>query len=404
MGRNCAYVAGMGRPHDTLIPPHTSWLNDAKAARVCEVIASAGHNIYFVGGCVRNALLGMADSDIDLSTDARPEVVMALAQAAGVKALPTGIDHGTVTLVVQGAPFEVTTFRRDVETDGRRAVVAFSTDIGDDARRRDFTMNALYATPAGVLLDPLGGLPDLMARKVRFIEDAQARIREDYLRTLRFFRFSAHFADPAQGFDPEALDAVAQNLDGLARLSAERIGGEMLKLLAAPDPAPAVAAMRQTGVLQAVLPGADDRFVAMIVHFEGVLNRAPDPLLRLAALGGEGVPDRLRLSKADAKVWDAMRAAAYDGGELTAIAYRHSARVAAGALMQRHCLSETPPDPAQMAEINAAAAQIFPIKAADLMPAYTGPALGKRMKQLEEAWVSSGFTLSEKALLALPDA
>lgn len=228
-------------------------------------------------GCVRNALLGAEASDIDIATDAHPERVVELAAGAGLKAIPTGIEHGTVTVVSGGIPHEITTFRRDVETDGRRATVAFSDTVSEDAARRDFTMNALYARPDGTLLDPLGGLPDLNARHVRFIGQAKDRIREDYLRSLRYFRFHAWYGDAAAGFDPDALDAIASNLDGLERLSRERVGAEILKLLAAPDPAPAIAAMRGAGVLGAVLPGADDRSLAVLVSLEQAADAAADP-------------------------------------------------------------------------------------------------------------------------------
>ena len=171
--------------------------------------------------------------------------------------MPTGLAHGTVTVVAGGRPFEVTTFRRDVETFGRRAVVAFSTDLRDDAARRDFTMNALYVRPDGTVVDPLGGLPDLRAGRVRFVGDGAARIAEDYLRILRFFRFHAWYGDPAAGLDPDGLAACAALQDGLARLSRERVGAEVTKLLAAPDPAPAVGPMAAAGILARVLPGAD---------------------------------------------------------------------------------------------------------------------------------------------------
>jgi len=179
----------MVRTYDITLPADTSWLADADAQAVAHAIKAGGHRIYFVGGCVRNALLGLPDSDVDMSTDALPERVMALARQARLKAVPTGVEHGTVTVVSGGKGFEVTTFRRDVDTDGRRAVVAFSDNIDDDARRRDFTMNPLDADAEGPVIDPLDGMADLRARRVRFIEDANARIREDYLRTLRFFRF-----------------------------------------------------------------------------------------------------------------------------------------------------------------------------------------------------------------------
>ncbi|CAN0587043.1 unnamed protein product, partial [Ectocarpus sp. 12 AP-2014] len=195
-----------------------------------------------------------------------------LARVAGLKPVPTGIDHGTVTVVADHDPFEITTFRRDVETDGRRAVVAFADTLDEDAKRRDFTMNALYARIDGTVIDPLGGLPDLRARRVRFIGDATDRIREDYLRSLRFFRFHAWYGNPDNGMDSDALAAIASHLDGLESLSRERVGAEMVKLLAARDPAPAVAAMRATGVLGRLLPGADDRALAPLIHLEDVLG------------------------------------------------------------------------------------------------------------------------------------
>ncbi|MEZ5798622.1 MAG: CCA tRNA nucleotidyltransferase, partial [Paracoccaceae bacterium] len=244
------------------------WITHPGSQALCNLLAGAGFQALFVGGCVRNALLDAPVADIDISTDARPEVVSSLANAAGFRVVPTGIDHGTVTVIVEKVPFEVTTFRRDVETDGRRAVVAFSDRIEEDAGRRDFTMNALYARADGTLIDPLNGLPDLLARRVRFVGDAETRIREDYLRILRFFRFHAWYGDPDQGLDAEGLAASAAFSAGIETLSGERLAAEMAKLLTAPDPAPAVAAMAQGGVLGRVLPGADHRSLAPLVHFE----------------------------------------------------------------------------------------------------------------------------------------
>ena len=382
-----------------MIPAGTRWLQDEDAQRVCRVVEDGGHRIYFVGGCVRDALLGLPDSDVDLSTDAAPQEVMALAKAAGVKAVPTGIDHGTVTLVSGGKPFEITTFRRDVETDGRRAVVAFSTDIAEDARRRDFTMNALYATPQGRVIDPLEGLADLEARRLRFIEDAGRRIREDYLRTLRYFRFMAWYGDPETGPDPEALDAIASNLDGLETLSAERVGQEIRKLLRAPDPAPALALMRQTGVLPVVLRGGDDRWIAMMVHFEQSLGLAPDWICRLAALGGEGVDQRLRLSKAEAKYLALLQEVGFAGPSLPELAYRHGAELARAAALLRGCLAEEMPEPSVLETIQKAAEARFPVKAKDLMPRFQGPELGAEIARLEGLWIASDFTLDRDALL-----
>jgi hypothetical protein len=198
-------------------------LDDPAAARVLALLCDNGHRAWIVGGAVRDALLGKPIGDIDVTTDAEPSRVMDLAGAAGLRAIPTGLDHGTVTVLAPDA-IEVTTLRRDVETFGRHATVAFGTDPSEDAQRRDFTVNALYLAPDGTLLDPTVGLPDLAARRIRFVGHASTRIREDYLRSLRYFRFHAWHGDPAEGLDPDALDAIARNLDGLDTLSRERMG------------------------------------------------------------------------------------------------------------------------------------------------------------------------------------
>jgi len=377
------------------------WLTNPATQRVLRLLEDSGAQAFVVGGCVRNALLGVAVSDIDIATDARPQAVMDMARTAGIKAVPTGFDHGTVTLVVDGLGHEITTFRRDVETDGRRAVVTYSDTITDDAARRDFTMNALYARRDGTVLDPLGGLPDLRARRVRFIGDANERIREDYLRSLRFFRFHAWYGDTDAGFDPDALAAIAENLDGLPALSHERIGAEMLKLLGAPDPAPAIAVMNRIGALQIFLPGADDRALAPLIHLETESNTGPSTLCRLAALGATDAGDALRLSRQQDRDQRELRAGAVDGASAAELAYRHGADTARAMLVLRSALMEQPWSPGLEPEIAKGAAATFPISAADLMPGLQGAALGARLKSLEAAWVASGFALSRDALLVL---
>ena len=379
------------------------WLTAPATRHVVTALGEAGLGVWFVGGCVRNALLGAPVSDIDIATDATPDRVIAACEAAGLQTVPTGIDHGTITVVVHGTPFEVTTFRRDVDTDGRRATVAFGTDIAEDAQRRDFTMNALYAAPDGEIVDPVGGLADLRARRLRFIGDATARIREDYLRILRFFRFHAWYADTSQGFDPEALAAIADTLDGLDRLSRERVGAEMRKLLAAADPAPEVAVMDRLGVLMRVLPGADPAPLAPLVHLEDALALHPDPMRRLAALGGDDPAERLRLSNADERRRALLREAAEEGTGPGELAWRHGAEVARDAALVRSAMLGVPLPPDMEAAIASGAAATFPVRAADLMPGVTGPALGARLAQLEAAWIASDFTLDRDALLSLPD-
>jgi poly(A) polymerase len=376
-----------------------AWLKDGGLQQVLHLLTDAGHQAFLVGGCVRNALLGQPVADVDIASDAVPERVTALARAAGLKVVPTGIDHGTVTIVVAGAPHEVTTFRRDVETFGRHATIAYATRIEEDAARRDFTMNALYADAGGRVVDPLGGgLADLRARRVRFVGDADARIREDYLRILRFFRFHAWYGEPASGMDATALAACAANIDGLGALSRERIGNEMRRLLAAPDPTPALAGMQATGVLARILPGADARALGPLVHLERPY--APDWIRRLAALGAEDAGDALRLSRDEARRLALVREGVEFGDGTAAIAYRHGAEIARDVVLLRGALTGSVLPPGWENAVAAGASARFPLRAADLMPGLSGAALGRRLSELEARWIASGFELSREQLLA----
>jgi poly(A) polymerase len=373
------------------------WLTAAPLQAVLSCLTEGGHQAFLVGGAVRNALLGQPVADIDIATDAAPLRVTALASAAGLRVVPTGFDHGTVTVIVDGVPHEVTTFRRDVATDGRRAVVAFSDQLAEDAARRDFTINALYADAAGAVTDPVGGLADIAARRVRFVGNPSMRIREDYLRVLRFFRFFAWYGDPAQGIDAEGLAACTALSAGTETLSRERIGSELRKLLAAPDPAPAVAAMQSTGILARVLPGSDAQSLAVLVHLEDGV--AADWRRRLALLGGAGVGDALRLSRDEDRHVADLRACALNGQSAGEIAYRLGSAMARDAGLIRSALTgrALPPDWAKAAQRGAAA--VFPVSAADLMPALQGRALGARLRDLETRWIASGFELSREQLL-----
>lgn len=371
------------------------WLHHPGTQALMLALEGAGHQALFVGGCVRNALMGVPVSDIDISTDATPQAVSDIAEAAGLKVVPTGIDHGTVTVVAEGKPHEVTTFRRDVETDGRRAVVAFSDRIEEDAARRDFTMNALYADRLGQVIDPLHGLTDLQARRVRFVGDPETRIREDYLRILRFFRFHAAYGDPDQGLDPEGLAACAALADGLDSISKERITSELRKLLAARDPAPAVAAMAQSFILTSILPGADHRALAPLVHLDAA--ETPRWLRRLAVLGGE--TDQLRLSRPESRDLEALRAAIGGTETPAALGWQLGATLGADATLARSASLGTPPPQDWQGEVRRGAEARFPVTAADLMPALQGEALGARLKQLESRWLASGLALSREDLL-----
>ncbi len=374
------------------------WISTPSTQKVLHMLTSAGHQAYLVGGCVRNALLGQPVADIDIATDALPAEVMALARGAGLRPIPTGVAHGTVTVLADHIPHEVTTFRRDVETFGRHATVAFSALIEEDAARRDFTMNALYARADGRVLDPLeSGLADLVARRLRFVGAPEDRIREDYLRILRFFRFTAWYGDPANGPDPDALAACATHAEGITTLSRERIGAEMHKLLTAPDPAPALASMEISGVLAQTLPGATARALAPLVHLEAGLK--PDFIRRLAVLGGTGQIEALRLPTAEVRQLEALQTATGSLEDAGTLGYRLGAAAARDALLVRAALLEMPLPEGWTEAANRGAAARFPISAADLMPALQGPALGQRLRDLEARWLASGFTLTRDELL-----
>ncbi len=359
---------------------------DPALQSVFDAIEAGGHRAWLVGGAVRNALLGEPVGDLDLATDAPPDAVMRLAERAGLKPVPTGIDHGTVTVVADGRGFEVTTLRHDVETDGRHAVVAFSDDLDGDARRRDFTMNALYADRHGMVIDPVAGLDDLRARRLRFVGDPARRIAEDYLRILRFFRFLAWYGRDA---DPAAVTACQSLRDGLDGISRERIGQELRKLLMAPDPVPAVRLMQDTGVLDKVLPDATpDRLYAL---------QSPAPwLARLAALSQADLAHALRLSRSEARDHRTLVTALANDWSFGRIAYRLHGDLAHGAalLVQTGPSGPRPGWPAAQETVLP-----LPIAAADLQAHLQGPALGRGLKAAEDAWIDAGFAMPAPALI-----
>jgi poly(A) polymerase len=402
------------------------WLTDPVVQRVFSLLNADGGEGRVVGGAARNALMGAPISDLDFATTLLPQAVMERAKADGIKAVPTGLAHGTVTLVIEGRPFEVTTLRRDIETDGRHAEVAFGTDWQADAERRDFTINALYVTADGTVIDLIDGLKDIPTRTLRFIGDAETRIAEDYLRVLRFFRFFATYGSGRP--DADGLRASAKAKDRLGGLSAERIWAEMKKLLSAPDPSRALLWMRTTGVLAAVLPESEKWGIDAIhglVAAEQSLGWTPDALLRLAAIVPpdperlEALAKRWRLSNAEAErlvQWGRSPAPAVDLAEtaLDRLLYRNGK---AGLLMRlklslasaRHAAQSNDDDLLKAARWSALLKRAekfekpkFPLNGADAMalgvPA--GPRIGQLLSELETLWVERNFTLDRAALAA----
>jgi poly(A) polymerase len=375
------------------------WRSRAPTQAVFSMLQAGGQRAFFVGGCVRNALMGLAVTDVDIATDAPPARVIELAEAADLRAVPTGLEHGTITVVADGIGHEVTTFRRDAEAFGRHARVIFGTDMAEDAARRDFTMNALYADSQGRVLDPLGGLDDVLARRVRFVGDPRRRITEDYLRVLRFFRFLAQYGDPALGPDPEALAACAGAIEGLAGLSAERITAELRKLLSAREPARAVAVMGQSGVLAAILPGAHPGALAVLEHLE-----ATEPcgwICRLAALGGQ--TGGLRLTRSEMAALERVLRFAASDATAAELGYRLGSDEGRGTFLLRAAQVSgpfLPPLPeGWRAAIERGANATFPLRAADL-PGLVGAELGQALKRAEAIWIAADFRTDRAALIA----
>ena len=368
------------------------FLHDPALIAVLDAIEAGGHRALPVGGCVRNAALNMPVADVDIATDARPDRVIALADDAGLRTVPTGIDHGTVTVLSGGQPFEVTTFRRDVETDGRHAVVVFADRIEDDAQRRDFTMNALYCDRDGTVIDPVGGLDDLAAQRLRFVGRAEDRITEDYLRILRFFRFFAWYGRDA---DADALAACAALRGGLENISKERVGAEMRKLLAAPDPGPAIALMKDAGVLALVLPGADAAGLAAMLAVED----SPNWPRRLAAMAPDDPSAALRLSRDETRVQAVLASALADGFTLDQAAFYLGGDLGRDYALLRAARTGHDLPPGWQDRIDHAASSRLPISAADLMPDLQGPALGQGLRAAESAWVKGGFADRTAALI-----
>lgn len=393
-------------------------LKEPHLQKVLSALDGENRSTRIVGGAVRNALMGQPVADADLATIFPPKEVIARAEAAGLKTAPTGIEHGTVTVISDGHPFEVTTLRRDVETDGRRAVVHFTQDWVQDASRRDFRMNALYCDIGGDVLDPVGGLDDLKAGCVRFIGNAEDRIREDYLRILRFFRFTAWYGKGRP--DADGIKACAKLKAGIATLSAERVWAELKRLLKAPDPTRALLWMRTTEVLQKVLPeswGIDA--IHRLIAAEKVETWTPDALLRLESILPphrariDALAERLRLSRAEAARFLAWADAPEPDPDVTETEfskalYRNGSEGMVDRI--RHALAR------EIDKGNAEAAEklrrlmrsaslwtkpVLPVSGKDLVASGVepGPDVGARLRAIEERWIESGFSLSRDALL-----
>lgn len=403
-----------------LDPARHAWMRAPETVTVMAALdAARPGGSRFVGGCVRNALLGEPVKDIDIATQLTPDETIAAAKAAGLKAVPTGKAHGTITVICNRRPFEVTTLRRDVSTDGRRAVVTFTQDWAEDARRRDFRLNALYADAGGAIMDPTGGLKDVENRRFVFVGNPESRIREDYLRILRLFRFEAWYGggDP----DPDGLAAAAKLKDGLHKLSAERIWAELKKLLAARDPRRVIGHMAEAGILDLILGvNGSLRVLGGIVDQDIQYGLAPDSLLRFAALA-DGGPERIRTMAAKLKMSNAetrrlqgavdpsaredvteafsdMAAAERAIMALGAQAFEDQARLQAA--------GEVAPPPRDWTLLAKFAREWeqpeFPVSGGDLilLGYEPGPMLGDALDELKAHWIAERFEPTKDELIA----
>jgi poly(A) polymerase len=404
-----------------------AWFQEPGLQGLMTLLNGGGGETRVVGGAVRNSLLGLPVGDIDLATTLLPEEVTGRAAAKQIKAVPTGIEHGTVTLVVDGKGYEVTTLRRDVATDGRHAEVAFGADWQEDAERRDLTINALYMGLDGEVIDLVGGLADIETQTVRFIGDPELRIAEDYLRVLRFFRFFAHYGRGRP--DATGLKACARARTQLKTLSAERVWSEIKKLLGAPDPGRALLWMRQSGVLTEVLPETEKWGIDAIpglIAAEQVLGWAPDALLRLSAITPKdparlvGLAERLKLSNAEAIALDRFARAPKPQETVTDVAfdrdlYRYGKDGIIAVLKlelasargqaeggDAKAMARSARLSALLKRAEAFERPVLPVKGSDVLAAGipAGPKIGQILGTLEEGWIASNFTLDRERLLA----
>jgi len=385
------------------------WLIAPETRIVLDALKNHGAQARFVGGCVRDAIIGRVVRDVDIAIDVPPEDTLAALETAGLRAIPTGLSHGTITAVSGKRTYEITSLRQDAATDGRHATVRYTTDWRLDAARRDFTMNALYAEGDGTVIDVLGtGLSDLEARRVRFIGSAFDRIQEDYLRILRLFRFHAWYGTGEM--EPDALVACAGLAGGLSKLSRERVGTEMLKLLSAPAPELAVEMMAQTGVLTNALPFVQGiPPLAALITAERRVGTSVEPMRRLALLTGRTdavtVGRALRLSNDQMKALKARAPLDYpidDAASARRAGYQRGGPAARDLLLIQCALTDTQIDSRLVSLILAGADAAFPVTARDLMAVgmEPGPEIGEALSKLEQEWIESDFTLDRSTLLS----
>ena len=378
----------------------TKWLRNPSAQKLSKLYKSFGYQVLFVGGCVRNTILKMPVTDIDLATDAQPEEIIKIAKENNIRFVPTGLAHGTITLIIDNKNYQITTFRSDFDHDGRYAKVEFTESLLLDASRRDLTINALYCNHVGEVIDPLNGLNDIKKQKIKFIGNPNERIKEDNLRILRFFRFQAIYGNKNLEIDSIALEACHNHKSKLAALSKERITSELRKILSAPNPLEVIIKMNETGVLNELFQKVSIDSLEAYLKTEEKFKININWLGRLLSLQVTQEEESLKLTRCEFKFLKQTKSAIenqihvlefsyYNGvenGKIYSILqnFRHNI------ILSKNLLNQ----------INSLATKKFPITAKDLMPEIRGKKLGEALRSLEDRWIKSNFTLSKKDLLA----
>ena len=378
----------------------TKWLRNPSAQKLSKLYKSFGYQVLFVGGCVRNTILKMPVTDIDLATDAQPEEIIKIAKENNIRFVPTGLAHGTITLIIDNKNYQITTFRTDFDHDGRYAKVEFTESLLLDASRRDLTINALYCNHVGEVIDPLNGLDDIKKQKIKFIGNPNERIKEDNLRILRFFRFQAIYGNKNLEIDPLALEACHNHKSKLAALSKERITSELRKILSAPNPLEVIIKMNETGVLNELFQNVSIDSLEAYLKTEEKFKININWLGRLLSLQVTQEEERLKLTRCEFKFLKQTKSAVEN--QINVLEFSYYNGVENGKIYSilqnfRHniILSKN-----LLNQINSLATKKFPITAKDLMPEIRGKKLGEALRSLEDQWIKSNFTLSKKDLLA----
>ena len=380
------------------------WNSDSTLKTLIHSLESSGGVAYLVGGCVRNTILGRPFTDIDIATDLLPEQVVKISKKEGYKVIQTGLSYGTVTIVNAGRKFEVTTFRSDIKTYGRKASVKFTADIKLDAMRRDFTMNSIYMNISGEIIDPLGSLDDLLEKKIKFIGNPSERIEEDNLRILRFFRFLAEFNKGRSDIDQDTMEALYKYNKEVKSLSRERIWMELKRILSVPEPQHIFSIMIEKGILDEVFPPIEIEGLSKVITAEKKYSVSPSHLVRLFSLNksiGKKWAHYVSLTSNEAKILEFIKESLAHYKDLKTVAYKFGRVVAEGWLLNYDDgFSEM--IPSKISEIiDNGCNTFFPVSGVDLLEEMEeGPELGRQMEWLEDLWIKSGFTMGKKELLS----